>query len=153
MTSRSCLLLTLTFRIIIMQLLFGPTAPSPVGEGPAHYRGFTITLRHTTPVRTPLNERQARHRNLYLKTHNTKKTNIHAPGGVRTHNTSKQAAADPCLRSLDLCDRLIKQKRKESHFLQESYDGFTTTNTSVCRRQKRHHVRVYCSRGRKTFQF
>jgi hypothetical protein len=32
----------------------GPTAPS--GPGPPHYRGFTITLRHTTVGRTPLDE-------------------------------------------------------------------------------------------------
>jgi hypothetical protein len=32
----------------------GATAPS--GPGPSHYRGFTITLRHTTHIRTPLDE-------------------------------------------------------------------------------------------------
>jgi hypothetical protein len=31
-----------------------PTAPS--GPGPPRYRGFTITLRHTTLGRTPLHE-------------------------------------------------------------------------------------------------
>jgi hypothetical protein len=34
-------------------------------------RGFTITLRHTTLGRTPLDEWSARHRDLYLTTHNT----------------------------------------------------------------------------------
>jgi len=28
----------------------------PEGPQPLHYRGFTNTLRHTTPVRTPLDE-------------------------------------------------------------------------------------------------
>jgi hypothetical protein len=32
----------------------GATAPS--GPGPPHYRGFTITLRHITLGRTPLDE-------------------------------------------------------------------------------------------------
>jgi len=35
-----------------------------------HYRGFTITLRHTTWGRTPLDERSARRRELYLTAHN-----------------------------------------------------------------------------------
>jgi hypothetical protein len=36
------------------------------------FRGFTITLfRHTTFGRTPLDEGPARHRELYLTTHNT----------------------------------------------------------------------------------
>ena len=29
---------------------------SPSGPGPPHYRSFTITLRHTTIGRTPLDE-------------------------------------------------------------------------------------------------
>jgi hypothetical protein len=36
-------------------------------------RAFTITLRHTTLDRTPLDERTARGRNLYLTTHSTHK--------------------------------------------------------------------------------
>jgi hypothetical protein len=47
----------------------GATAPS--GPGPPHYRGFTITFRHTTLGRTPLDEWSARRRDLYLTTHNT----------------------------------------------------------------------------------
>ena len=48
------------------------TAPS--GQGPPRYRVFTITLRHTTLGRTPLDERSARRRDSYLTTHNTHKT-------------------------------------------------------------------------------
>jgi hypothetical protein len=33
---------------------YGATGPSR--SGPIHYRGFTITLRHTTRRRTPLDE-------------------------------------------------------------------------------------------------
>jgi len=36
-----------------------------------HYRGFTITFRHTTPGRTPPDEWAARRRDLYMTTHNT----------------------------------------------------------------------------------
>ena len=31
-------------------------------------------------------------------THNTQQTNIHTPGGIRTHDLSRRAAADLCLR-------------------------------------------------------
>ena len=43
----------------------------PSGPRPPHCRGFTITLRHTTVGRIPLDERSARRRNLYLTTHDT----------------------------------------------------------------------------------
>jgi hypothetical protein len=38
---------------------------------PPHYRGFTITLRHTTLGKTHLDEWSSRHRDLYLTTPNT----------------------------------------------------------------------------------
>jgi hypothetical protein len=50
---------------------FSTTVPS-VSE-PPHYRGFTITLRHTTFGRNPLDEWSARSRDLYLTIHNTVK--------------------------------------------------------------------------------
>jgi hypothetical protein len=55
----------------------GATAPS--GPGPPHYRGFTITLRHTTVGRTPLHEGSARRRDLYLTTHNSHKRQTSMP--------------------------------------------------------------------------
>ena len=45
------------------------TAPS--GIGPPSFRGFTITLRHTTLGWTPLYEWSARRRDLYPTTHTT----------------------------------------------------------------------------------
>jgi hypothetical protein len=39
------------------------------GPGPPHYRGFTITFRHTTLGTTPLDELSAHRRVIYLKTH------------------------------------------------------------------------------------
>jgi hypothetical protein len=47
-----------------------------VVQGGPHYRGFTITLRHTTLNRTPLDEWSAQHRDLYLTTHNIHKIQI-----------------------------------------------------------------------------
>ena len=48
-------------------------ATAPSGPVPPHYRGFMITLRHTTHGRTPLDEWTARRKDLYLTTHNTHK--------------------------------------------------------------------------------
>jgi hypothetical protein len=55
---------------------------APSGPGLPRYRDFTITLRHTTHGRTPLDEWSARRWDLYLTTHNThtRHTNI-APAG------------------------------------------------------------------------
>ena len=55
----------------IFTFFHGARAPS--GPGPPHCQGFTITLRHTTLGRTPLDEWSARSRDLYLTTHNTHK--------------------------------------------------------------------------------
>jgi hypothetical protein len=55
-------------------LSHGATAPS--GPGPPHCRGFTITLRHTTLYRTPLDEWSARRRVLYLTKFNNKQTSM-----------------------------------------------------------------------------
>ena len=81
-----------------------PTAQQPLsGPWPPHYRGFMITFRQTTLGRTALDEWSARHRDLWLTTHNTHKrqTSIPptpSPSGIRTHNHSKRVATDPRLR-------------------------------------------------------
>jgi hypothetical protein len=49
--------------------LYGVTAPS--GAGPPHYRGFTITFRHLTLGKAPLDEWSARRTDPYLVIHNT----------------------------------------------------------------------------------
>jgi hypothetical protein len=51
--------------------IFSNGATAPSGAGPPHNRGFTITLRHTTLGRTPLDEWSAWRRGLYLTTYNT----------------------------------------------------------------------------------
>ena len=52
------------------------------------------TQRLTTVGRTPLDEWSSRRRDLYLTTQHSQQTNIHAPGGIRTHNVIRRAAAD-----------------------------------------------------------
>ena len=83
----------------------GATAPS--GPGPPHYRCFTIILRHATFGRTPLDKRSARHRDLYLTTHDThnRQTDKHDPGGIRNHNPNKREAADQLLKPRGHWDR------------------------------------------------
>jgi hypothetical protein len=49
---------------IINFFFYGATTPS--GPGPPHYRRFTITLRHTSVGKTPLDEWSAWRRDLYL---------------------------------------------------------------------------------------
>jgi len=55
----------------------GATAPSLLRT--LHYRGFTITLRHTTLGRTPPDELSLRRGDLYLTTHNNHTRQSSAP--------------------------------------------------------------------------
>jgi len=64
------------------------------------------TQRRTTFGRTPLDEWSARRRDLYRQ-HTALTTDIHVPGGIRTHNLSRRAAADLRLRSRGQWDRLV----------------------------------------------
>jgi hypothetical protein len=84
--------------------LIQPTAP-PVsfsphcatassGPGPPHYRGFTITLRHTTLDRTPLEEWSSRRREPYLTTQHAQQTYRR-----NWRDSNPQPRQDPCLRS------------------------------------------------------
>ena len=71
----------------------------PSGPWPPHSRGvLDHTQRRTTVGRTPLGEWPARRRDLYLTTHITLTTNIHAACGIRTNNLSRRAATDLHLR-------------------------------------------------------
>ena len=63
------------------------------------------SVRHTTLGRTPLYEWSDTQRPLPDNTQNSQETNNHAPGGIRTHNPSKRAAADPRLRPRGHWDR------------------------------------------------
>jgi hypothetical protein len=62
-------------------------------------------LRRATVGRTPLDERSVRRRDHYLTTQHSQQTNIHAPGGIGTHNLSWRAAEDLHLRPRGRWDR------------------------------------------------
>ena len=68
--------------------IFLPLRNSPRGSGPPHFRGFMITLKHTTLGRT-LDEGSAQ-RPLPDNTLLSQETDINDPGGIRTHNPSKE---------------------------------------------------------------
>jgi hypothetical protein len=65
------------------------------------------TQRRTTVGRTPQDEWSARRRDPYLTTHNihNRQTDFHTPGGIRTHDLSRRAAADLHLRPRGYWDR------------------------------------------------
>jgi hypothetical protein len=90
-------------------LCFFNRSTAPWGPMPPHFsRLHNHTLfRHTTLGTTPLDEGPARRRDLYLTTHKNHKrqTDIHASGGIRTHDPSKRAAADPRFRPRGHWDR------------------------------------------------
>ena len=64
---------------LILNFFFLQWCNSPSGPGPPHYRGFVITLRHTTLGRTSLDEWSARRTDLYLTTPNTHKRQTSTP--------------------------------------------------------------------------
>jgi len=63
--------------------------------------------RYITVSRTPLDERSARHRELYLHdSQHFQQTDIYACSGIRTRNPSKRADTDPRSRPRGHWDRL-----------------------------------------------
>ena len=82
----------------------GATAPS--GPRP-HCPGFTITLRHTTLGRTPLDEWSVRRRDLYLTTHNT-------------HNRQT------CIPTAGLKPEILARQRPQAHDLDRAATGTGT---------------------------
>ena len=91
----------MTVKYIFYLLLSSHGAAVPNGSWPPHYRGFTITLRHThTLGRTPLDEWSARRRELYLtdNVQHSQGTDVHVLGGIRTHNPSKGEVTNPRIR-------------------------------------------------------
>jgi hypothetical protein len=68
---------------VYLPLFLPHCATAPSGPGPPHFRGFTITLRHSAIDRTPLDEWSARRRDHYQTTHNThKKQKSMSPVGL-----------------------------------------------------------------------
>ena len=66
---------TLTYSV----LLSFPGSTALSGPWPPHYRGFTITLRHTALGSTPLDDWSVCRRDLYLTTHNTQTRQTSTP--------------------------------------------------------------------------
>jgi hypothetical protein len=69
----------------------------PMAQQPIVVHGLLIIESATlyTLGMTPLDEWSAWREDLYLTTHNTHERDIYAPSGIRTHNPSEQAAAEP----------------------------------------------------------
>jgi hypothetical protein len=65
------------YLLIYIFFYLGATAHS--GPRPPYCREFTVTLRHTTVGRTPLDEWSSRRRDLYLTTHDTHNRQISMP--------------------------------------------------------------------------
>jgi hypothetical protein len=93
----------------------GATGPS--GPGPLYYRGFMITLRHTTLGRTSLDERSAQRRVLYLTKHNTLKRQTSMPpaefetaiaGSERQQTSDLDRAANGIGRDIVILDKTTK---------------------------------------------
>ena len=65
--------------------------------GPPHCRGFTVTLRHSTLGRAPLDEWSVRRRDLYLTTSNThkKQTSIPSAGFEPAIQASERPQTHP----------------------------------------------------------
>jgi hypothetical protein len=61
-----------------------------VGPGPSHYRGFAITLRHTTLSRTSLDDWSVRRREL-MTPKQSQEAIFHATAGIWTRSPSKGA--------------------------------------------------------------
>jgi hypothetical protein len=81
----------------LIGFFFGMATPS--GPRPPHFQGFTITLRHTTFNRTPLDEWWAHCRDIYLTTHTPLPGDRHpCPQWNSNPNPIKRAAAEPCFR-------------------------------------------------------
>jgi hypothetical protein len=101
----SCLHLN-TFSTFLSSFLVLPSSTYLFTVG---VEGFVISCdhnqAHTTVGRTPVDEESARRRDLYLTAQTLYKTNIHAPGGIRTRDTSKRSAADLGLRPRGHWDR------------------------------------------------
>ena len=68
-----------------------------MGSSLMRFLDHTHTKRHITVGRTPLDEWSAR-TETSTRQHTTLTADIHAPGGIRTHNLSRRAAADLRLR-------------------------------------------------------
>jgi len=103
-----CTRLCYFFFLLTLQPPLGVVFYSPlVGFSLLAYEVSWSMQRRATVGRTPLNEWSVRRRDLYLTTHNTHNTHIHALGGIRAHDLSRRAAVDLRLRPRGHWDRHV----------------------------------------------
>ena len=82
-----------------------PWRNTPSGPGSPYYRGLMITdTPHSIGLLWTSDQPDAQ---TSTRQQTTLTTDIHAPGGIRTHNPNKQAAADPHLRQRGHRERRI----------------------------------------------
>jgi hypothetical protein len=89
---------------------------SLVGQG-LLIRGYAITLRHTTLGKALWTYNQHDTKTLPENTQHSQETDIHARGGIQTHDLSKQAAAHPRSRPCGHRDRL-NPSNTQSYYVQ-----------------------------------
>ena len=78
----------------------------PIGPGPPHHRGFTIIINYTPQsVGLLWTNNQFDAETSTCTTHNTHDRHPCPPGGIRTRNPSKRAAAEPLIRPRGHWDR------------------------------------------------
>jgi len=85
--------------------IYIPVALRPDSESWPSLWDFTITPRHATSGRIPLNEWTVRRRDLYLTTHNTSKHPC--TGGIWIHTSSNRGAADQQLKPRGHWDKIL----------------------------------------------
>jgi hypothetical protein len=86
----------------------------PTGTGPPNYRGFAITLSYTHHTRKDSSGRviTPKQRHLPENAQHSNETDTNAPGGIGTSNSSKRAAANPCLGRCGHWDRPFVSHRQ-----------------------------------------
>ena len=84
---------------------FGATAPS--GQWPPHSRGSETTYNNPPQSEGLLRTSDRLVAETSTWQHTTPTTDIHVTGGIRTHNPSKWAYADPRLRPRGHCDQQL----------------------------------------------
>jgi hypothetical protein len=109
-------------------IFFFDCAKALTGPRPPHYRGFTITLRHSTLGRTSLDERSTRRRDKTLTTNNT-----YVLGGIRTWNSSKRTAVDPRLRPRGHWSCRGQDYPKSEHTYSDKHVGVGVRNFGIFR--------------------
>ena len=89
----------------------------------------------TTVSRTPPDVSSARRKDFYLTTHKTYNWQTSMPpGGIRTHNSSRRAAADVRLRPRGYWDRLLLKITVINSFcdwLQSDFESHSTTGKNT----------------------